>query len=100
MLRRVKAEDGSIKAALAVEIRRAVGALGVTQQEAARRMGLTQPKVSRVLAGDVFSFSERKLMDCLSRLGYDIEISIRPASASPGRLTLETEGDAGRGREE
>jgi hypothetical protein len=27
-------------------------------------------------------------MDCLNRLGYDIEIKIRPAAASVGHLTL------------
>lgn len=27
------------------------------------------------------NLSERKLMDCLNRLGYDIEIKVRPAVA-------------------
>ena len=42
-------------------------------------MGLTQPKVSDRLRGDFSNLSERKLMDCLTRLGYDIDITIRPA---------------------
>ena len=44
-------------------------------------MGLTQPKVSDMMRGDFSNLSERKLMDCLTRLGYDIEITIRPAKA-------------------
>jgi predicted XRE-type DNA-binding protein len=42
------------------------------QQEAAYRMGIAQPKVSGLLHGDFTNLSERKLMECLNRLGYDI----------------------------
>jgi hypothetical protein len=34
--------------------------------------------------------AERKLMDCLNRLGYDIEIKVRPAAEPIGHLTLAT----------
>jgi hypothetical protein len=33
-------------------------------------------------------YSERKLMDCMNRLGYDIEIKLKPASAPVGHLML------------
>jgi len=36
------------------------------------------------------NLSERKLMDCLNRLGYDIEIKVRPAAEPIGHLTLAT----------
>lgn len=36
-------------------------------------MGLTQPKVSSMMRGDFSNVSERKLMECLNGLGYDIE---------------------------
>lgn len=42
------------------------------------------------MRGDFTNLSERKLMDCLARLGYDIEIKIKPASAPVGHLTLAT----------
>ena len=32
--------------------------------------------------------AERKLMDCLNRLGYDIEIKVRPTTAPVGHLML------------
>ena len=51
-------------------------------------MGITQPKVSDMMRGDFTNLSERKLMDCLTRLGYDIEISVRPAKAKVGHLVL------------
>jgi predicted XRE-type DNA-binding protein len=37
---------------------------GLTQQEAAKRMGITQPKVWDMMRGDFTNLSERKLMDC------------------------------------
>jgi len=51
-------------------------------------MGITQPKVSDMMRGDFTNLSERKLMDCLTRLGYDIEISVRPANAEIGHLMM------------
>ena len=77
-----------IKSGLVIEIARAIRTLGLTQQEAAKRMGVTQPKVSGMLRGDFSNLSERKLMDCLNRLGYDIEIKVRRASKPVGHLML------------
>jgi predicted XRE-type DNA-binding protein len=82
------AEKLKIKTGLVVEIRKAMRTLGLTQQEAAKRMGIPQPKVSGMMHGDFANLSERKLMDCLNRLGYDIEIKVRPSAAQIGHLTL------------
>ena len=84
------ADKLKIKTGLVIEIRKAMRHLGLTQQEAAKRMGITQPKVSDMMRGDFTNLSERKLMDCLTRLGYDIEIKVRPAKASVGHLMLAT----------
>ena len=84
------AEKLKIKSGLVIEIRKAMRSLGLTQQDAAKRMGITQPKVSDMMRGDFTNLSERKLMDCLTRLGYDIEISVRPAKAQVGHLMLTT----------
>ena len=77
-----------IKSGLVIEITRAIRKLGLTQQEAAVRMGIAQPKVSGMMRGDFSNLSERKLMDCLNRLGYDIEIRVKPASRRIGHLLL------------
>ena len=82
------ADKLKIKSGLVIEIRKAMRRLGLTQQEAAKRMGITQPKVSDMMRGDFSNLSERKLMDCLNRLGYDIEIKVRPASDPVGHLML------------
>jgi predicted XRE-type DNA-binding protein len=82
------AEKLKIKSGLIIEIMNAMERLDLTQQEAARRMGITQPKLSDILRGRNFSISERKLMDCLNRLGYDIEIRVKPAAEPVGHLRL------------
>ena len=82
------ADKLKIKSGLVVEITKAMLKLGLTQKAAAERMGLPQPKVSAMLRGDFTNLSERKLMDCLNRLGYDIEIKVRPAALPIGHLML------------
>jgi predicted XRE-type DNA-binding protein len=82
------AEQLKIKSGLAIEITRAIRRLGLTQQEAARQMGITQPKISGLMRGDFSNLSETKLMECLNRLGYDIEIKLRPTTESVGRRTV------------
>lgn len=82
------ADKLKIKSGLVIEIRKAMRQQELTQQEAAKRMGITQPKVSDMMRGDFSNLSERKLMDCLNRLGYDIEIKVRPASNPVGHVML------------
>jgi len=82
------ADKLKIKSGLVIEIIQAVRKLGLTQEEAACRMGITQPKVSSMMHGDFSNLSERKLMDCLNRLGYDIEIKVKPAAKPVGHLVL------------
>lgn len=82
------ADKLEIKSGLVIEIARALRRLGLTQEEAGRRMGIPQPKVSAMLRGDFTNLSERKLMTCLNRLGYDIEITVKLAAEPVGHLTL------------
>src|SRR3546814_13575929 len=84
------AEKLKIKTGLVVEIRRAMRALGLTQQAAAKRMGIPQPKVSGMTRGDFTTLHESKPMDCMHRLGYDIEIKVRTAAEPIGHLPIAT----------
>jgi predicted XRE-type DNA-binding protein len=77
-----------IKSGLAIEITRAIRRPGRTQEDAGRRMGLSQPKVSGLMRGDFSNISETKLMECLNRLGYDIEIKLSPAANPVGQRSL------------
>ena len=82
------ADKLKIKSGLVIEITKAMRTMGITQKAAAERMGISQPKVSAMLRGDFTNLSERKLMDCLNRLGYDIEIKVRSAAKAVGHLVL------------
>ncbi len=82
------AEKLKIKSGLVIQIIKAVRRLGLSQEEAGRRMGLPQPKVSGLFRGHFANVSERKLMDCLNRLGYDIEIKVKPATKRVGHIKL------------
>ena len=60
----------------------------MTQQKARRHIDISQAKGSGMMRGDFSNLSERKLMECLNRLGYDIEIKLTPAADSVGRRSL------------
>ena len=82
------ADKLKIESGLVIEITKAMRTMGITQKAASERMGISQHNVSAMLRGDFTNLSERKLMDCLNRLGYDIEIKVRPAAKPMGHLVL------------
>jgi len=79
-----------VKARLAAKIAEIVRRRALTQTQTAEILGLTQPKVSALLKGRFRGISEHRLLECLTRLGRDVHIVIKPAprSRSNGRLTL------------
>src|SRR4051794_26617704 len=78
-----------IKARLASEISDIIREAGMTQTQAAKRLGIDQPKVSMLMRGQLKDFSIERLFHSLNRLGRDIEIGIRPSHhAHPGLRVL------------
>jgi predicted XRE-type DNA-binding protein len=79
-----------IKAQLAGKIAEIIRRRSLTQARAAEILGLTKPKVSAILQGRFRGISEHRLLDCLTRLGRDVHIVVKPTprSRSNGRLTL------------
>jgi predicted XRE-type DNA-binding protein len=84
------AESMLVKAQLAAKIAEIVQTRSLTQTRTAEILGITQPKVSALLKGQFRGISEHRLLECLTRLGRDVHIVIKPAprSRSNGRLTL------------
>lgn len=70
-----------VKAQLAAKIAEILGEQGYTQTRAADILGVPQPKLSKILRGRFRGVSERKLMDCLAKLGRDADIVVHRASA-------------------
>ena len=71
-----------VKAHLAAKIGEIVKQRHLTQQQAAEILGMTQPKLSNMLRGQFRGISEARMLDCLNRLGRDIEIVVRKATRS------------------
>jgi predicted XRE-type DNA-binding protein len=84
------ADEMLIKARLVSEIADQLKRRGLTQSDASDLLGFTQPKLSNLLRGQFRGVSEKKLMECLTRLGLDIEIVVRPAPRSrrAGKITV------------
>jgi predicted XRE-type DNA-binding protein len=78
-----------VKAQLVAKIADIIRQRGLTQEKAAKLLGLTQLKISKLLKGPFRGISERRLLHCLTRLGRDVQIVVRPASRHRGgRLTI------------
>jgi predicted XRE-type DNA-binding protein len=70
------ADDLMAKANLALHIRHTIEARKLTQAQAARILGLDQPKVSSIINGRLDGFSTDRLMRFLNDLGCDVKISV------------------------
>jgi predicted XRE-type DNA-binding protein len=68
-----------LKAKLTVEIYKILKAQGVTQQEAAKRLGTTQAQVSALMRCKPVSVSVGRLMEYLTELGQDVKVTVKPA---------------------
>jgi predicted XRE-type DNA-binding protein len=68
-----------VKANLALKISEIISQRRLTQMEAALVLGMPQPKLSKLLRGQFHGVSETKMLECLNKLGRDIQIVIRKA---------------------
>jgi predicted XRE-type DNA-binding protein len=73
------AEELSAKTVLAVKLNALIDARGLSQVEAARITGMTQPKVSQVSRYKLQNISLERLMLALVSLDQRVEIVVRPA---------------------
>jgi predicted XRE-type DNA-binding protein len=67
-----------VKAQLVVKTAEILRERGWSQQQAAKLLGMTQPKLSKMLRGQFRGVSEMKMMDCLVRLGRGVKIVVGP----------------------
>jgi predicted XRE-type DNA-binding protein len=70
------ADEYMAKSELAAEILRIVQRRRLTQAEAAKLLGIRQPKVSELLRGRLDGFSTDRLLRFITRLGYDVQIKL------------------------
>jgi predicted XRE-type DNA-binding protein len=70
-------EEEVLKAKLVREIRSIIKRRKLTQTKAAVMLGLKQPDVSALVTGRVGKFSIDRLVRCLDRLDYKVEVVVR-----------------------
>jgi predicted XRE-type DNA-binding protein len=73
-----EAQNLLLRAELMSQIRRA--AKGLTQAEAARKFGVTQPRMNDLLRGKLDKFSLDALVNMLGKAGLRVEVQVRKAA--------------------
>jgi predicted XRE-type DNA-binding protein len=76
------AAEMRVKATLAAKIGEIIKHRHLTQVQAAEILGMPQPKLSGMLRGQFRGISEAKMLECMNRLGRDVEIVVRKPSRS------------------
>jgi predicted XRE-type DNA-binding protein len=79
-----------LKAQIVSEIYRLTKARRLTQTQAGKHMGISQPEVSRMFRGTFREYSVDRLMELLTRFDRDVEIVVKPhkRSGKQGRITF------------
>ena len=70
-------EEHLAKADLAHSIIKLIRSAGLSQKDAAKRLGVDQPKISALIRGRLQDFSIERLMRFVTALDQDVVISIR-----------------------
>ena len=78
-------EEALVKARLADVISKAIKVRDLTQVEAAALLGIDQPKISRLVRGQLAGYSIDRLFRFVTLLGSDIEITVVEPARNPRR---------------
>jgi len=81
-------EQELLKSRLTLQIYRLIKARGLKQAEAGEILGIKQPHVSALMRNRSGNFSVERLMEFLTALGQDVEITVRPARKQHGELSV------------
>lgn len=79
-----EAEHLRVRADLMIDLQKAVSARRLKQAEAAKLLGVTQPRVSDLMRGRLDLFSVDTLIDMLARLGIRVKLVVQPSRRRAG----------------
>jgi predicted XRE-type DNA-binding protein len=79
------ADTHALKAKLVRRVAEVIAEQGLTQVEAAARLGLSQPDVSKMLKGRFRPISIERLLRCLAALGQSVTVEVGPAPRKRAR---------------
>ena len=75
-----EAANMRLRSSLMIAINEAVSAWRVNQTEAARRLGVTQPRLNDLLRGRIDKFSLDALVELAARAGLAVQLEITKAA--------------------
>ena len=75
-----EAASMTMRSELLIAVDQRVRAWNVTQAEAARRLGITQPRLNDLLRGKIANFSLDTLIDLATQAGLSVRIDIAQAA--------------------
>ena len=81
-------EQELLKAQLTLQIHTILKSSGMTQGEIAKILGVQQPQVSLLMRNRAGNFSVGRLMEFLTALRQDVEITVRPTRKEHGVLSV------------
>jgi predicted XRE-type DNA-binding protein len=81
-------EQELLKARLTLEIYKIIRQRELTQAEAAKILGIKQPHVSLLMRNRAGTFSVGRLMDFLTALGQDVQITVKPTRKRHGEMSV------------
>src|ERR1700736_5229339 len=81
-------EQELLKAQLTLQIYTILKGSGMTQVEIAKILGVQQPQVSLLMRNRPGNFSVGRLMEFLTALRRDVEITVRPTRKEHGSLSV------------
>ena len=86
-------DEANTKAELAFQINRIIECRGLTQTQAAKVLGINQPKVSALVRGNLTGFSIERLLRFLAALGSDVQIVVttRPNASETGHIRVQAQ---------
>ena len=81
-------EQELLKARLTLQIYKIVKARGLTQAQAGDILGIKQPHVSALMRNRAGNFSVGRLMEFLTALGQDVEITVKPTRKARSEMDV------------
>ncbi|MFH1092005.1 MAG: XRE family transcriptional regulator [Pseudomonadota bacterium] len=75
-----RAESLKIKSELMIRIEKFIKGNGLIQKEAARLLGVSQPRISDLVRGKFDRFTIDMLINMLSRVGIKVDVRIKKAA--------------------
>src|ERR1700733_11558736 len=81
-------EQELLKARLTLQIYKIVKERGLTQTLAGEILGIKQPHVSALMRNRAGNFSVARLMEFLTALGQDVQITVKPTRKAQGEMSV------------